>query len=98
MAAALSRIACATAFQLASSPAVIFSDLCRLAMRCSTVSGWLLVAVLAAARGAGACAAAGETINGLASVAAPNRAANAIRQVIGDMSKTSFWTVSALHR
>src|SRR5471032_1741492 len=38
MASALSRMVCATGVQLASSLAVIWSLVCRLVMRCSTVS------------------------------------------------------------
>src|SRR5476651_1429041 len=48
MSAALSRIVWATGVQLASSAAVIFSDSCRLAMRCSIVSAlaWILASAV----------------------------------------------------
>src|ERR1700733_3558508 len=93
MAAALSRIACATLVQSASSGGVIFSAVWRLVIRCSTVSGFVAMApapTLAcgtapcvARLGAALALSARAADIGLASIVAPNRAAIANERANG---------------
>src|SRR5438445_13567846 len=82
MAAAFSRIAVATAPHVAAWSAVILSAVFRVVMRCSTVSGLLLVAA-AAAGGfcAGVCAATGPSEP--ARKVVPNRDAMASERTTG---------------
>src|ERR1700676_2032070 len=81
MAVALSRIAVATVPHLASWSGVTLSAAFSVVMRCSTVSGLLLVAASAAGGFVGACAATGPSEP--ARKVVPNRDAMASERTTG---------------